>query len=71
MRTTRILSLAVALMLLVPLGAASAGEVDGDLKAGLFSDDFGPEGDLNGLGAAAGQKVTFGSRGWVLTAGKR
>jgi hypothetical protein len=60
MRTSRILSLAVALFLLVPLGAAAAGEVDGDLKTGLYSDDYDTAPDLNATGAAAGQKVTFG-----------
>ena len=60
MRTTRVLSLVVALSLLAPLGAATAGEIDGDLKTGLYSDDYDTAPDLNGVGAAAGQKVTFG-----------
>ncbi len=67
MRTARILSIAVALALLAPLAAASAGEVDGDLKTGLYSDDFYAEGDLNGVGVGAGQKVTFGGTFHVVT----
>jgi hypothetical protein len=53
------LALAVALFLLVPLNAAIAGEVDGDLKTGLYSDDFDSGPDLVGVGSASGQKVTF------------
>jgi len=60
MRTSRILVLAVAFTLLAPLGAASAGEVDGDLKTGLYSNEFYSEPDLVGVGLASGQKVTFG-----------
>ena len=40
--------------------AASAGEVPEGLHTGLYSDDFDSSGDLNGGGASAGQKVTFG-----------
>jgi hypothetical protein len=57
-RTSLVFLLVVALVL--SASSAIAGEVGGDLHTGLYSDDFYPAGDLNGVGVASGQKVTFG-----------
>jgi hypothetical protein len=57
-RISLVLLLVVALVLSAT--SAIAGEVGGDLHTGLYSDDFYSSGDLNGVGSASGQKVTFG-----------
>ncbi len=60
MRLLRALvTIASVLALLAPAGAI-AGEVPAQLHTGLYSDDFDSSGDLNAVGSAAGQKVTFG-----------
>lgn len=60
MRSARILVLLLAFMLVLPVSGAAAGEIPGDLLTGLYSDDSYLAGDLNGVGNAAGQKVSFG-----------
>ncbi|MEZ5175721.1 MAG: hypothetical protein R2823_05900 [Acidimicrobiia bacterium] len=60
MRIVRALTVAVAVGLVMSSGIASAAETGPGLHTGLYSSDFYVTGDLNGVGAAAGQKVTFG-----------
>lgn len=59
MRWISVFAMAVVCVFVVPT-AASAAEAPAELHTGLYSDDFDSSGDLNGVGAAAGQKVTFG-----------
>ncbi len=56
---TRAVTILVSLVILLP-AAAHAAEVPEDLHAGIYSDDFDASADLNGIAAAAGQRVTFG-----------
>jgi len=60
MRSRINLVVLLVIALVFSASAATAGEIGGDLHTGLYSDDFYPAGDLDGVGAAAGQKVTFG-----------
>jgi hypothetical protein len=57
MRFIRAVMLALAISAVLPIGAAIAGEVSGDLHTGLYSDDFDSSGDLIGVTGAAGQGV--------------
>ena len=56
---TRAVTILVSLVVLLP-AAAHAVEVPEDLHVGIYSDDFDASGDLDGVAAAAGQRVTFG-----------
>lgn len=55
-----VLAMAVVPFLVGSIGVSFAGQVPSELHTGLYSDDFNSAGDLNGVGAASGQKVTFG-----------
>ena len=61
MRSRLTLILVFALVLAPSASRAIAGEVDGDLKTGVYPDiAHQAASTLNGVGNAAGQKVTFG-----------
>jgi len=61
MRSRLVLALALLLSAVLPATSVIAGEIDGDLKTGLYpSIAHQAATALNGVGDAAGQKVTFG-----------
>jgi hypothetical protein len=57
-RAVFVLLVSLALALIAPV--AFAGEISDELHTGLYSDDFFVDSDLNAVGDASGQKVTFG-----------
>jgi hypothetical protein len=67
MRTSPFLALAVAIAVLAPIQAATAGEVDADLMTGLYANVFSSDAVLNPVGVAAGQKVSFGGTFHIVT----
>lgn len=60
MRLSRVILTIVCVSLFLPIGGALAAEVPPDLHTGFYSDDFDAGPDLDGVGTAAGQRVTFG-----------
>ncbi|MGI9585040.1 MAG: hypothetical protein ACR2N7_05565 [Acidimicrobiia bacterium] len=59
MSAIRVLALLGALAVMFQMSIASAAEVPPDLLTGFYSDDFDAGPDLDGVAAAAGQRVTF------------
>jgi hypothetical protein len=61
MRSARIVAAALAVLLVIPIAGARAGEVSGDLMTGVYPQNAHQAATaLNAIGSAAGQKVTFG-----------